>query len=478
MLWDQSLTKHEDSGLMGTECITQQLEFHGFGRRDIVGQFDGGKISSDGGGILLREVEQRTHILRRLSRCFVDHRNPKLIEHSLESLIKQRVMGIALGYEDLNDHDALRDDPLLTVLSDKTGRAGTVSRGAGKSTLNRLELTPLNATSGSRYKKIAADSAAMDALLIDLFLESFTDTPEEIVLDVDATDDPVHGKQEGRFFHGYYRSYCYLPLYIFCGEQLLCARLRTADQDGAAGTVDELVAIVGRIRAVWPEVRIILRGDSGFCRNEIMDWCEANRVDYVLGLAKNSRLKNIIEDEMAQAKQHHELSGKAARVFKDFRYQTRKSWSRERRVVGKAEHLSKGENPRFIVSSISPEQQEARTLYEELYCARGDMENRIKEQQMALFADRTSCHELHANQLRLYFSSFAYVLLQTLRRLGLKGTALAKAQSDTIRLKLLKIGTRIRVSVRKVWLSFSESYPYAALFRQVFGNLQKIPLRC
>ena len=471
---------------MKTECSKAQLEFHGLNRRQVIGQFDGGEISSDGGGVLLREVEKRTHVLRRLSQCFIDHRNPERIEHTVETLIKQRVMAIALGYDDLNDHDELCRDSLLALLSDcqdVTGanRSRAQDQGkplAGKSTLNRLELTPLEADCDSRYKKVVADFSAMDTLLVDLFLESYDTPPQEIVLDVDATDDPVHGKQEGRFFHGYYGHYCYLPLYIFCGEQLLCARLRQADQDGAAGTVEELALIVTRIRTQWPKVRIILRGDSGFCRDDIMSWCEAHRVDYVLGLAKNNRLKAGIADEMEQAKALYEGTGEAARVFKDFRYRTLKSWSCERRVVGKAEYLSKGENPRFIVSSICQKECDGRRLYEAVYCARGDMENRIKEQQLALFADRTSTHKMHANQLRLYFSSFAYGLMQALRRLVLEGTELAKAQCDTLRLKLLKVGTQIRVSVRKVWLSFAESYPYAALFQQVFARLEKIPIRC
>ena len=471
---------------MNTECSTDQLAFHALGRRTVVGRFDGGEISSDGGGLLLREVEQRTQILRRLSQCFIDHRHPARIEHSVESLVKQRVLGIALGYEDLVDHDELCRDSVLAMLSGCTdltgaGRVRPSDRGkplAGKSTLNRLELTPEEGGADERYKKTVADFVAMDALLVDVFLESYETAPEEIILDVDATDDPVHGHQAGRFFHGYYRHYCYLPLYIFCGEQLLCARLRTADRDGAAGTVEELACIIERIRVRWPEVRIIVRGDGGFCREELMSWCEGQGVDYVLGLAKNDRLKGLIAEELQQAQAGYESSGEAARVFKECRYQTLKSWSRERRVVGKAEHLSKGANPRFIVSSIPSEEQDARTLYEDLYCARGDMENRIKEQQLALFADRTSTHEMHANQLRLYFSSFAYVLMQTLRRLALQGTALARAQCDTIRLKLLKVGVQVRISVRKVWLAFAESYPYAALFRQVLTRLQAIPLRC
>jgi hypothetical protein len=471
---------------MKTECTAEQLEFHDLGRRVVVGKFDGGKISSDSGGLLLREVEQRTHILKRLAGCFSDYRDAELIEHSLESLIKQRMIGIALGYEDLIDHDRLRQDPLLAVLSDVADPLGQDRRReqdkgcalAGKSTLNRLELTPLDADSSHRYKKIVADPAAMDALLVDLFLEAHDTPPKEIILDVDATDDPLHGHQEGRFFHGYYRSYCYLPLYIFCGEHLLCARLRTADQDGAAGTVAELARMVARIRLSWPRTRIMVRGDSGFCRDDLMSWCEAEHIDYVLGLAKNNRLKSAIGSEMAAAEQGYEATEQAARVFKDFRYRTLKSWSCERRVIAKAEHLAKGANPRFVVTSLSAEKWPARALYEDLYCARGDMENRIKEQQLALFADRTSTHEMRSNQLRLYFSSFAYVLMQTLRRLGLKNTPMAKAQCDTIRLKLFKIGAHIHFSVRRVRIAFSESYPYAGLFEQILQRLQRIPLRC
>ena len=471
---------------MRTECTADQLEFHGLGRRMVVGEFNGGKISSDSGGLLLREVEQRTHILKRLAGCFIDYRDPDQIEHGLESLIKQRVMGLALGYEDLNDHDILRHDPLLALLSDKQDVSGTKRKRsqdkgcalAGKSTLNRLELTPFDADEGSRYKKVVACPGAMDDLYVDFFIEAYDSAPEEIILDVDATDDPLHGHQEGRFFHGYYRSYCYLPLYIFCGEHLLCARLRKADQDGAAGTKEELERIIGRIRQRWPQVQIIVRGDSGFCRDDLMTWCEANDVDYVLGLAKNNRLKAAIVEQMAEAKEQYEATQQAARVFKDFRYQTLKSWSGERRVIGKAEHLAKGENPRFIVTTLSTKAFDARALYEDLYCARGDMENRIKEQQLALFADRTSTHEMRSNQLRLYFSSFAYVLIQTLRRLGLNGTSMAKAQCDTIRLKLFKIGAHIRISVRRVVIAFSESYPYAGLYWQILRKLQRIPLRC
>lgn len=469
---------------MKTACSAEPLECQGLGRRAVVGQFDGGQISSDSGGLLLREVEQRTHILKRLAECFVDHRDVKQTEHSVEALIKQRVMGLALGYEDRNDHDTLRHDPLLALLSDTPDVTGQTRKRAwdkgcalaGKSTLNRLELTPSTATKRSRYKKVVARPEAMDDLLVDLFLEAYPAAPAEIILDVDATDDPVHGHQEGRFFHGYYRSYCYLPLYIFCDEHLLCARLRQADQDGAAGTKEELAHIIERIRRHWPHTRIIVRGDSGFCREELMTWCDAHEVDYVLGLAKNNRLKMAIAAEMAQAKEQYEMTQQATRVFRDFRYQTNTSWACARRVIGKAEQLATGENPRFVVTSLSATAYDARALYEDLYCARGDMENRIKEQQLALFADRTSTHELRSNQLRLYFASFAYVLIQTLRRLGLNGTSMAKAQCDTIRLRLFKIGAQVRISVRRIWIAFSDSCPAADLFRQIMQRLQRIPL--
>jgi hypothetical protein len=469
---------------METQCIQEQMAFQQLGQRDVIGRFDGGKISSDAGGLVLREVEKHCGIVKRLSGCFRDYRDPQRIEHSVESLIGQRVYGIALGYEDLNDHDSLRHDVVMGLLCDKddpsgNDRARERDQGkaiAGKSTLNRLELTPEGANEKSRYKKIVVHGEQVDDLMVELYIQAQPTAPAEVVLDVDATDDPLYGNQEGRFFHGYYGEYCYLPLYIFSGEHLLCARLRQANEDPASGVGQELERIVNKLRQVWPEVRIIVRGDSGFCREEIMRYCEQNqRVDYVLGLAKNNRLNRQIEAEMVQAKQLQQETQKAARVFKDFRYRTRHSWSCERRVVGKAEYLAKGENPRFIVTSIASEEKDARTLYEDFYCARGDMENRIKEQQLGLFADRTSTAWMRSNQLRLYFSSFAYIMMQTLRRLGLQGTELAQAQCDTIRLKLFKIGAQIRVTVRKVWISFSESYPYLSLFQKVFARLQQMP---
>lgn len=466
---------------MTTECTPTQLKFHSIDRREIVGTFDGGNITSDAGGLLLREVERRCGILRGFASCFEDLRDPDLIEHSVAELVGQRIYGLALGYEDLNDHDELRSDPLLAVLVGKKDPEGqerlrAQDKGkalAGKSTLNRLELTPANPTAAEqRYKKIIMKAEAIDRLFVDVFLRAHKQPPEEIVLDVDATDDPLHGNQEGRFFHGYYMNYCYLPLYIFCGEHLLCARLRPSNIDGSAGTVEELARIVVQIRVAWPQVKITVRGDSGFCRDEIMTWCEANGIDYVFGFAKNERLKAIIAVEAQQAQLLYEQTQKPARVFKDFRYETRESWTRERRVVAKAEHLDKGANPRFVVTSIGTERIDARTLYEGLYCGRGEMENRIKEQQLWLFADRTSTGKMRANQLRLYFSSVAYLLLQALRRLGLKGTQMATAQCQTIRLKLLKIGAQVKVTVRKIWVSLAGGYPHVEVFAQVYKNLQ------
>ena len=469
---------------MQTECTKEYGSFQALGRREIVADFNGGTITSDGGALLLREVEQRTNILQRFSQCFTDYRDQSRIEHSVLSLVSQRVFGLALGYEDLNDHDHLSSDKMLAVAVGKTDPTGMDRKSekdqgkplAGKSTLNRLELTPANATSKDPYKKIALTPESVDNLFVDVFLDSHTETPEEIILDVDATDDPLHGDQEGKFFHGYYKAYCYLPLYIFCGESLLCARLQTSDIDAAAGTVEEVKRIVQRIRQVWPHVKILVRGDSGFCRENIMVWCEDNDVDFLFGLAKNPRLGNEIEEELALAKALYQCSGQASRIFKDFCYKTLKSWRWHRRVVGKAEHLAKGSNPRFVVTSLKAEQYDAQELYEKVYCARGDMENRIKEQQLMLFADRTSTKKMQSNQVRLYFSSLAYMLVQTLRRLGLVNTEMAKAQSDTIRLKLLKIGARVRVTVRKVWISFAEGYPYKRIFNQVVNNMLKIPI--
>ena len=474
---------------MKTHCNQKTFDFQTQNSRKIVAHFNGGNITSDAGGLLLQQAERITGIISQFADCFTDHRNPDLSEFTANELLAQRIFALALGYEDLNDHDELRNDPLLAVMvgkKDPSGKDRLHKRDkgkplAGKSTLNRLELTPVRANKRSRYKKITVNHRAVDVFFTDIFLQSYAKPPSTIVLDLDATDDPIHGHQLGRFFHGYYKNYCFLPLYIFCGEHLLCARLRPSDIDASAGSVKELDRIVRQIRSEWPDVRIIIRGDSGFCREPIMSWCELNDVDYVFGLAKNERLKKEIVDQMQQAKEAYEHSSEASRVYKDFEYQTLESWSKARRVVGKAEYLPKGENPRFVVTSLSRAEFDARTLYEQQYCARGEMENRIKEQQLCLFADRTSAATMRANQLRLWFSSVAYTLLNALRRLGLKGTELARARCDTIRLKLLKIGAQIKVTVRKVWVCLSESYPYRELFRQVYENLSRlcsVRLRC
>jgi hypothetical protein len=447
-----------------TECSQGVFAFTAHFSRRVEAGFSGGRVSTDGGVLLLREVDQKVHLLRRLASCFSDGRSPLRVRHPLSEMLSQRIYGLALGYEDLNDHEQLRSDPLLALLSGKRELEQPL---AGKSTLNRLELAGRSA----RYHKIGYSPGAIDRLLLDLYVESHSEVPRQIVLDLDATDIPLYGHQPERFFHGYYGSYCYLPLYIFAGDQLLCARLRAANQDAAAGSVEELKPIVEQLRARWSAVRIVLRADSGFCREELMLWCEANQVDYVFGLARNQRLGKIIGAQMHQARLQHQSTARPARVFAEFSYQTRKSWSCSRRVVGKAEYLEKGENPRFVVTSLSAQQWSAQDLYEKFYCARGEMENRIKEQ-MCLFADRLSTDEKKANQLRLYFSALAYTLMEALRRLGLKGTEWAQAQVDTIRLKLFKIGATVRISMRRIVLQLSSAYPWKDLYGQVFQALR------
>ena len=471
---------------METECNAAQLEFQGVNRRSVVAAFDGGHISSDGGALLLREVDARFGITRRLAQCLTDHRRDDLIEHSAEELVAQRLYGLALGYEDLNDHDDLMRDPLLALSLGKTDVEGHERRRAsdkGKalassSTLNRLELTPENAGVESRYKKIVYRREAIEALLVELFLDAYKRAPKEIVLDFDATDDPVHGNQEGKFFHGYYRCYCYLPLYVTCGDHVLVAQLRTSDRDAADGATETLAKLVTCIRARWPEVSIVVRGDSGFARDGFMDWCEGHGVSYVLGLAKNQRLLQKIGNELVEAQTLHRETGKAARVFAHFLWTTRNSWTRPRRVIAKAEHLDKGANPRFIVTNLPETYATPKALYEDIYCARGDMENRIKEQQLDLFAGRTSTHTMRANQLRLWFSTFAYTLVAALRRAALHNTRLAHATCGTIRLKLLKLGAHIKISVRRFLIHLASACPYQDVFRQAWQNLQHLPLRC
>lgn len=465
-----------------TECTQQGLLFQVHGRRDVVADFDGGRITSDAGGLLLREVEERLGVVKQFAEGFTDFRDPLKIEFSVLELLRQRVMGLALGYEDLNDHEELRHDSLWALVCGRENILGTdrVEENfgkplAGKSTLNRLELTPAGANEESRYQKIVANVEQLHETLVDLFIRmrAKQDVPEELVIDFDATDDPIHGDQLGKFFHGYYKHYCFLPLYAFCDGWPLLALLRPSNLDASAGTVEALMRIVPKLRQAWPGVRIVVRGDSGFCREAILSWCENNNVDYVLGLAKNQRLTSELEQELARVEEQFERTGQPARQFKDFVYQTRDSWSRSRRVIGKAEHLSKGSNPRFVVTSLSKQRVDARTLYEDRYYARGEMENRIKEQQRELFADRTSTHSMRSNQLRLLFSTIACCVLKALREFGLKGTPMAQAQAGTIRTKLLKIGGRIRVSVRRIVFSLAESYPYQDLFGTVLANLHR-----
>src|SRR5579863_505154 len=449
-----------------TECSQVSFSFAAHFSRRVEAGFTAGQVSSDGGALLLRQADRKIGLLERVACCFTDRRSPLLVEHRLGEMLSQRIYGLALGYEDLNDHEQLRHDPLMALLS---GRRRLEEPLAGKSTLNRLELVG----GSKRYHKIDYTAEKIDALLCDLFIESHATAPERIVLDLDATDIPIYGHQPERFFHGYYDSYCYLPLYIFAGDQLLGVRLRPANQDGAAGSLDEVKRLVAQIRRRWPTVNIVLRGDSGFCREELMAWCERdeNRVDYLFGLARNQRLTRIIGAQMHQARLLHQSTGKPARVFTEFSYQTKKSWSRARRVVAKAEYLDKGENPRFVVTSLSAEQCPAQHLYEKFYCARGEMENRIKEQ-MCLFAYRLSTDEMKANQLRLYFSALAYTLVEAMRRLALKGTEWAEARVDTIRLKLFKIGAIVRVSVRRVLLQLSSTYPWKHVYAKAFDALR------
>jgi len=410
----------------------------------------------------LGQTDRAIGLIERFAACFSDARMPELVEHQVSTMVMQRVFGIALGYEDLVDHDELRCDPVMAVLAGKLeARREDCAPLAGKSTLNRLELSRPQAT---RYHKVSHDPAAIERLFVDVFLEAHRRAPEQIILDLDATDDPLHGHQEGRFFHGYYDCYCYLPLYVFCGRHLLAAKLRRSNIDASAGAVEEIARIVAQIRQRWPRVRILLRGDSGFAREALMAWCEANRVDYLFGLARNERLEAAIVAELVAASVESLQTGKPARRFKDFSYATLDSWSCERRVVGKAEVTGGEANPRFVVTSLTPSEVGGQHLYETIYCARGEMENRIKECQLDLFADRTSAATMLANQLRLWFASMAYVLLCALRRIGLAHTQFADATCGTIRLKLLKIGALVRISVRRVKIAMASACPWQCEF--------------
>ena len=456
---------------MPTQCSRDLFGYEVVEGRQVVAGFDGGEVTSDAGALLLGATDRAINLVGRFAACFVDHRAQPLVEHSIATMAAQRVFGIALGYEDLIDHDQLRHDPVLATLAGKLqAKRKDCAPLAGKSTLNRLEHAP---SGMSRYHKIGHDAAAIEGLFVDLFLEAHKTPPKEIVLDLDATDDPLHGHQEGRFFHGYYDCYCYLPLYVFCGKQLLAAKLRRSNIDASAGAQDEVARIVAGIRARWPRVSILLRADSGFARDELMAWCEANGVDYVFGLARNERLVGAIADDLAAAELESLAKGDPARRFADFFWRTRDSWSRARRVVAKAEHLPQGANPRFVVTSLAAGTIDARALYENVYCARGEVENRIKEQQLDLFADRTSAATMRANQLRLWFASFAYVLLDALRRIGLRHTQFAAATCGTIRLKLLKIGAQVRKSVRRIKVAMASACPYQTEYHLAYLYLKR-----
>ncbi len=444
---------------MPTECSAECFDFGIVEGRPVEAAFDGGLVTSDAGALLLGATDRAIGMMGRFAACFHDERRAELIEHEVVTLVGQRVFGIALGYEDLNDHDELRHDPLMAVLAGKlTAHREDCAPVAGKSTLNRLELSKLEST---RYHKISHNPVAIRKLFVDLFLEAHERPPRQIILDLDATDDPLHGEQEGRFFHGYYDCYCYLPLYVFCGRHLLVAKLRRANMDAAAGAVEEVARVVARIRARWPRTRILLRADSGFARDELMAWCEENGVDFLFGLQQNDRLNAEIKDELAKAEAKSRRTGKPARSFKEFKYETRRSWSCERRVVAKAEWTKSEGNPRFVVTSLKRAECRPKYLYEKVYCARGEMENRIKECQLDLYADRTSAATMRANQLRLWFHSMGYVLLCALRRIGLHDTQFAQATCGTIRLKLLKIGAIVRISVRRIKIAMASACPAA-----------------
>jgi hypothetical protein len=439
-----------------TECNRQPLRFASLGSRRVEADFNAGALTTDAGALLLREADRRLGLLDALDRALPDPRNPDLITHPQRALLAQRVFGIACGYEDLNDHQHLRDDPLWQALAECSPDPQQPL--ASPPTLCRLE---------NRAHRRALFE--MSRVLVEQFVASFAEPPECLVLDFDATDDPVHGHQEGRFFHGYYDQYCFLPLYVFCGDQLLVAYLRTADGDAARHAGAILKLLVQRLRQAWPGVRIIARGDSGFCRWQLMRWCDSNGVGYIFGLAKNSRLLEMASVWLHQAQTCWGLTGQPQRLFGEFAYAAY-SWDRQRRVIVKAEHGPQGDNPRFVVSNLPGN---ARGLYEVLYCSRGEMENRIKEQQLWLFAGRTSCQKFLANQFRLLLSAAAYVLVEAVRRLGLGGTQLERAQVSTIRLRLFKVAALVKVSVRRVYLRLSSGFPLQTLFGQVLQRLRE-----
>lgn len=479
---------------MNTHCKSSKLELQGPGRRILTADFDGGHLTSDAGVLLLKQLDQKLGILKRFAECFVDARDPGRIEHSVEELLRQRIFALALGYEDLNDHDQLRLDPMLATAVGKADTLGNERKRArhhgaalgSRSTLNRLEFALKAQAAEGRYCRVSADKDAIENLFVDLFLDSFEEAPEQIVLDFDHTDNPLHGHQEGRFFSGYYREYCYLPLYVFCGRHLLCAKLRPTSTGTQEESLEVLQYLVERIRERWNKVEIVFRADGYFSSEPLMTWCESNDVDYVIGYRRNPRVQRELEDvfvemEAEREKEIAEADGAVAlqesvRRFKSFQYRTLKSWDRDRRMIGKAELTPKGRNPRFVVTSLD-DSHDSRMIYEEIYCARGECENRIKEQQLDLFSTRTSGHLIHVNQMRLWFSGLAYVLIDTLREKILRDTDLADARCETIRLKLFKIAAKVRVTVRRIWISMASSYPWQDRYRDIWRKLEKLEPR-
>ena len=433
-----------------TVCTTKIIEYARCKGRKVQAQFNGGDITSDGGVMLLRDVDRRLQLTKRIAAALNDPRCPSKTHHSLLHMLRQRVYGLALGYEDLNDHKTLRKDPAIQTAVDQDQDL------ASTSTLCRFE------------NWISFDALwDISRILIDLFIESFDKAPQQLILDFDTTDDAVHGKQLGAAFHGYYDHYCFLPLYVFCGDKLLVAYLRPGDSDNARHAWAILALLVKRLRQAWPNVDIIFRGDSGFCRHLMLNWCDRNNVSYIVGIAKNSRLNDFAEPLLLEAAVGYLCSQQKQRLFGDFSYAAN-SWKYERRVIVKAEHSALGENPRYVVTNLPGDPKQ---LYEKIYCARGESENRIKEQQLCLFADRTSCMNWLPNQLRLLLSSVAYTLLEALRSFALKGTQLARARCDTIRLRLLKIGATIIRNTRRVRFLLSSSYPMQHLFLKVTKRL-------
>ena len=445
---------------MKTQCTQSQFELQEIGGKSVTVKNDGARISSDGGLLLLAQLERKYGIIARVSDAFVDLRNPRLVQHELVPLLKQRIYGLCQGYEDINDHDSWRSDPLLAIACGKVPGATML---AGKGTLNRLELGAKATDAKSRYKNIRYHEDRLPSTFIELFMKlhpAGRKPPKEIIIDVDATDDPVHGNQEGRIFNGYYDEYCYLPLYMFIDSIPVWAELMTADKDPATGVVPALERIIPAIRLLWKKTRIILRGDSGFCRTDILEWCEQNDIYYIIGLPKNRRLTRAIGGSIQAVADAWKKTGEPQRIFRDIRYKTKNTWKKARRVIGKAEHLELGANPRFIVTNLETEYGDARSLYEDLYCARGNMENRIKEQKLFMFASRLSTHTLRANQLRLYFSTIAYLFMAILRIGHADDPDIATAQASTIRLRYLKVGAQVSVSTRRIVVHIPESYPY------------------